>query len=171
MDEQPEITRNHHTGLGLHPKQTAAITLLVQGRSYTATADAVGIERKALWQWRQDPVFRAALSAELATIREAARGRMAALADDAIDALRDIVANGETDAVRIAAVKLIFERISMDSSAAAENMADNGRKLVPVDRLDTIPQDLYLALRAANVMLVDAKAASRELGRRMAERA
>jgi Helix-turn-helix of insertion element transposase len=115
----------------LHPKQHAAITLLVQGRGYTETAEAVGIERKVLWQWRKDPAFRAALNAELASIRQAALVRLLALGEKAVDALEDVLENGETDGARIAAAKLVLERVGVASMEHAR----------PEDATPTSPND------------------------------
>jgi hypothetical protein len=177
MAAQLEITQNDYMPReDLHPKQHAAITLLLQGRSYTSTADAVGIERKVLWQWRKNPAFRAALNAELAAIRQAALVRTLALAEKAVDALQDVLENGETDGARIAAAKLVLDRVGVTRLETARpedatpTSPDEGKTVVLVDNLESISEENRRRLSAAHVVLLDARQVSEELRRRrMAE--
>jgi hypothetical protein len=176
MTDALEKTRNDYVGPELHPKQQAAITLLVQGRSYTVTAEAVGIERKVLWQWRKSPAFRAALNAELAAIRQAALVRMLALGEKAVDALEDVLGNSQSDAARIAAAKLVLERVGLTRSEnarpedATPTSPDGGKMFVLVDDLDNISEENRHRFSAANIELLGRKQVSEELRRRRAER-
>lgn len=111
----------------LSEKQRTAIALLLTGKTNTATAEEIGVDRKTVWAWKQEPAFAAALNAELEALREAAQVRMLALAGKAFDALERMLANADTDSARIAAVKLVLERL-FPSNAPAEGKspADNG---------------------------------------------
>jgi hypothetical protein len=169
-----ESTRNDYIA-ELHPKQHAAISLLVQGRSYTATAEAVGIERKVLWQWRKDPLFRAALNVELGAIRQAALVRLLALGEKAVNALEDVLENGETDGARIAAAKLVLERVGIARTEnarpadATPTTPEEAKTVVLIDDLDSISPENQRRLSAANVELLDRQKTSERLRRHMAE--
>ena len=107
-------------------------------------------------------MFRAALNAELASIREVARVRMLALVEKAVDALEDVLENGEIDGARTAAVRLILERVGITNSGTG-GLGDamtvgpvDRRRLVVVDNLDSISAENRRRLSAANVVLLDA---------------
>ena len=147
---EPESPRNDSDGSReLHPKQLAAIALLATGRHYTEVATAVGVERKTLWTWRQSKPFVAALNAELLSIREAAQARLLSLANKAFDALERTLVETDNDNARIAAVKLVLERLEVTMPGAAADEA--------------------AAAEPTKIVLLDPKKASEELRRRMAE--
>lgn len=139
--ELPELT----------PKQLAAVALMAAGRHYTEVATAVGVERKTLWNWRKTAAFSAALNAEMASIREAAQARLLSLANKAFDALERTLAETDNDNARIAAVKLVLERLDVTMPAAAEESEDSSES----------PGKVY-------VLEGGPKAAAEELQRRLA---
>ena len=75
---------------------TKAIELLADGKSYTEVAKTLGISRRTLLHWRKDPAFMI-LQDEVADGHlHAARHELRALMADAVRALRDSIAPGQT---------------------------------------------------------------------------
>jgi len=131
-------------------KQLAAIPLLATGSHYTEVARAVGVDKRTVWSWRKKPAFVAALNAEMLSIREAAQARLLSLANKAFDALERTLVETDNDNARIAAVKLVLERLEVTMPGAAADEAEEAQS-------------------STKIVLLDPKKASEELRRRMAE--
>jgi hypothetical protein len=83
----------------LTPGQQLAITALASGLSYSEAAEAAGVGRRTLFEWRQLPGFAAALRDELQALRDAAGARLLGLAGRAIDSLEKVLAGDNHPAV------------------------------------------------------------------------
>lgn len=87
--------------------QVIAVDLIVSGLKFVDVARQVGIGREQLWRWRQDPVFRAALSQRRAEMHRARADRFWHLTDKAMDVAEESLDERDpqmaTDVLRIAA--------------------------------------------------------------------
>jgi hypothetical protein len=67
-------------------EQANAIEHLLQGQSDRAVADAVGVARQTIWEWRNhDPLFIAELNRQRSEMWTEARERLKSLANHALD--------------------------------------------------------------------------------------
>lgn len=67
-------------------EQSNAIEHLLQGQSDRAAADAVGVARQTIWEWRNhDPLFIAELNRQRSEMWQEARERLKSLANRALD--------------------------------------------------------------------------------------
>lgn len=67
-------------------EQQNAIDHLIQGKSDRSTAEAVGVSRQTVWEWRnKDPLFIAELNRQRAEMWSEARERLKSLANRALD--------------------------------------------------------------------------------------
>ncbi len=73
----------------LSEKKRAAVELLALGTSYTATAKAVGVDRRTVFEWRQDELFQAEVRRRHQQLWGDAMERLHMLADPAIEVLAD----------------------------------------------------------------------------------
>lgn len=94
----------------LRPEQRAAIEALASGATKEQAATVAGRTRRTLDRWiAGDPAFRAALQATTdEAVKDAAR-RLAALLEDAVTAMHDVVARvSSKDADRLRAAEMIL---------------------------------------------------------------
>jgi hypothetical protein len=90
-------------------EQLNAIDHLLQGRSDRATAEAVGVSRQTIWEWRnKNPVFIAELNKGRRELWTEARERMKTLANIALDAMEREL-NGSDPKAAIASAKYILQ--------------------------------------------------------------
>jgi hypothetical protein len=90
-------------------KQEQFTAALLSHPTVEAAAKAVGIGKTTAWRWRSDPAF--AQRYREAT-REAMRHAGALLqgaAREAVDTLRAILSNGESESARVSAARTILE--------------------------------------------------------------
>jgi hypothetical protein len=71
----------------LSPKQNAAIELLLLGRNMRDIAEAIGIDRRTLFRWRQDELFREELDQRRCELWSVAADRLKALVHPSLDVL------------------------------------------------------------------------------------
>ena len=71
----------------LNEKQRAAIELLVVGKSYSAAAKAINIDRSTLFRWRQDELFHQALEERHQELWSEATQRLRGLVHPSLDIL------------------------------------------------------------------------------------
>lgn len=97
----------------LTAKQQAAIERLLTGDTITAAAQAVGIGRRTLQRYFDLPEFKAALMAGSDTAIAVAASKLASLADDAIDAISDVMSTPTTPgaAVRLRAADSLLSHV------------------------------------------------------------
>ncbi len=77
----------------LNEKQRAAIELLILGRKIGDVAEAIGIDRKTLYNWRQDELFREELARRRTELWSRASQRLAAMVHPALDVLEEHLAD------------------------------------------------------------------------------
>jgi hypothetical protein len=95
----------------LSPKQQQAIQSLLNGRTKSQTAAAVGVTPRTLSRWLADPTFHATLAAPAnAAIANAAQ-RLAGSLDDAVAVLAEVMADKDArDQDRLRAAGLVIHR-------------------------------------------------------------
>src|SRR5689334_12867622 len=71
----------------LNEKQRLAVELMAAGQKVGALAQAVGIDRKTLYRWRQEESFQEAIDARRKELWRRASDRIRALLDPAIDVI------------------------------------------------------------------------------------
>ncbi len=82
--------------LALPPPQRAAIEMLTSGHSMIESATAAGVNRTTLYRWlKNDPNFKAAYNAWQHDALATARGKVLALTDAAVDAVRRALTKGD----------------------------------------------------------------------------
>jgi hypothetical protein len=102
----------------LSEKQKSAIELLLLGNSHSATADAINVDRKTLYNWRQDPAFIEALEARRAELWGQAAQRLRAMVHPSLDILQQDLSNRH-------------ERARFRAATAVLRLADLRRTLHP----------------------------------------
>jgi transposase-like protein len=130
LEEDPGTPHNTPFGAReLSPSQHVAIAAIVAGHTYTDVCKALGIDRKTLYAWRQQPRFAAELEAEVRALRQSARVRLSVLADLALDALRDVLQSHPKDAVVVSAARFVLDRLDLDPcSDERESTPDSGNR-------------------------------------------
>jgi hypothetical protein len=97
----------------LTPKQLTALEALLGGATNSAAADAAGVNRCTLRQWRSQPEFQAAMRYLQSQRADTIRNQFAALADCALEAVRKILADETTaPALRLKAALSIIQAAS-----------------------------------------------------------
>lgn len=99
---------------GLTDCQYTAISLLIAGSNHKEIALALGVDRKLLSDWKRDPIFAAALQTELLGIRDAARAKVLSLGSKAVRTLEELLDAPMRPEVRLAAAKIIIDRLDGD---------------------------------------------------------
>lgn len=72
-------------------KQERAILLLIEGHKAKAVARKLGLCQRTLDRWKQDPTFCAVRDATRQRVFDGAVAKLAFMADEAIERLRDIL--------------------------------------------------------------------------------
>jgi transposase-like protein len=106
-----------------------AVELLEKpGASYSKVAAELGINRRTLWVWRQDPLYRLVESEYLDGAMSAARAELKAMVLDAVKVLREsltaVVASKEDAAtwkVRQDAAKAVLDRVGITEKTIGED--------------------------------------------------
>lgn len=94
-------------------EQQNAIDLLIQGKSDKATAEAVGVSRQTVWEWRnRDPLFIAELNRQRSELWSEARERLKSLANRALDVLESQLDSNDSKA-SLAAAKYVLQGTSL----------------------------------------------------------
>jgi hypothetical protein len=82
---------------------------LLQGQSDKAAAEAVGVSRQTVWEWRNhDPLFIAELNRQRFEMWDEARERLKSMANRALDVLEQQLGSGDSK-VSLAAAKYILQ--------------------------------------------------------------
>jgi hypothetical protein len=93
----------------LSQEQMNAIEHLLQGQSDRAVAEAVGVSRQTVWEWRnRDPLFIAELNRQRSEMWYEARERLKALANRALDVVELQLGSGDPKA-SLAAAKYVLQ--------------------------------------------------------------
>lgn len=90
-------------------EQQNAIDHLLQGQSDRAAAEAAGVSRQTVWEWRNhDPLFIAELNRQRFEMWDEARERLKSMANRALDVLEQQLGSGDPK-VSLAAAKYILQ--------------------------------------------------------------
>jgi transposase len=93
----------------LSQEQLNAIEHLLQGQSDRAVAEAVGVSRQTVWEWRNnDPLFIAELNRQRLDLWSEARDRLKSLANRALDVLEQQLDSSDPKAA-LAAAKYVLQ--------------------------------------------------------------
>jgi small-conductance mechanosensitive channel len=93
----------------LSQEQLNAIEHLLQGQSDRATAEAVGVSRQTVWEWRKrDPLFIAELNRQRSEMWTEARERMKSLANRALDVV-ELQLGSDDPKASLAAAKYVLQ--------------------------------------------------------------
>jgi hypothetical protein len=108
---QAKPDKTFHRYKPLTPEMENAIDLLVTGKPDREVAEAVGVSRQTIAQWRQHPMFMAELNQRRQTLWADAHARLRALIGGAVDVIEDALRNGDLKAAIevLKAVKLYGE--------------------------------------------------------------
>jgi transcriptional regulator with XRE-family HTH domain len=90
-------------------EQLNAIDNLLQGKSDRAIAEAVGVSRQTVWEWRnKDPLFIAELNRQRVELWSEARERLKALANRALDVV-ELQLGSDDPKIALAAAKHVLQ--------------------------------------------------------------
>jgi hypothetical protein len=90
-------------------EQENAIEHLLQGKSDRSVAEAVGVSRQTVWEWRnRDPLFIAELNRQRVELWSEARDRLKSLANRALDVI-EIQLGSDDPKVALAAAKHVLQ--------------------------------------------------------------
>ena len=93
----------------LSQEQMNAVEHLLQGKSDRAVAEAVGVSRQTVWEWRNnDPLFIAELNRQRSAMWWEARERLKSLANRALDVVELHLNSGDPKA-SLAAAKYVLQ--------------------------------------------------------------
>jgi hypothetical protein len=79
--------QNDLNGNCLSDKQATAIDMLVMGKTYQSIADALAVDRKTIYRWRQDEDFKEELSRRRRERWSAATDRLQSMIDDSLSVI------------------------------------------------------------------------------------
>ena len=99
-------------GDNLNEKQLAAIDLLSCGKSYTAVAKSIDVDRRTIYRWRQNPEFAGTLEERRLELWEEASERLRALVQPSLDVLEHQL-NDRYDRARFAAATAILRMANL----------------------------------------------------------
>ena len=91
-------------GENLSANQKRALAALIEHKTVTAAAEAVGLTRKTIYQYLQDPAFRAALTNAERGLIDGAGVRLLAGQEQALDTLEALMGDRDATNRRLAAV-------------------------------------------------------------------
>jgi hypothetical protein len=107
-------------------KRTQALELILAGHHDVDIATALGVHRKTIYRWREDPEFAEELEERRTEMRDAVYARLMAMGDDAMTALGDMVrgvnAAGQAvkaDMARVKAIQVWSELLGVHKNAPA----------------------------------------------------
>jgi len=102
-----KLTEKHHR----------AIELMILGMKGIDIGAKLNIAPETISRWRADFDFQAALNQQLKDNQQAARDRLRALTDTALEAFEDILSNSADDKARLAAATKILELAKLSAPA------------------------------------------------------
>ena len=123
---KPDKTRQ------LSIEQENAIDHLLQGKSDRATAEAVGVSRQTVWEWRKkDVLFIAELNRQRYELWSEAKERMKSLANRALDVVELQLGSGDPKAALAAARYVLQGTQLLGDTRSANKGTDNSRGFDP----------------------------------------
>jgi hypothetical protein len=131
-------------------EQMNAIDHLLQGQSDRAVAEAVGVSRQTVWEWRnRDPLFIAELNQQRLELWSEARERLKTLANRALDVLEEQLDSGDPKAA-LAAAKYVLQGTQLLGDT---NLSLNG----PTTPEEVIMEKLRIEARKELMAEIDPK--------------
>jgi transposase-like protein len=100
--------------------------LLDQGKSYSAVAADLGVDRRTLYEWRRDPMWRVLRDDLHEGILQAARDEFRSMLRFAVGVVRKALV-GKADATQLRAAELVLDRAGLSvaqAEGALEQMTD-----------------------------------------------
>ena len=91
------------SGNDLTYKQRKAVSALLSTQTIGKAADLAGVSEKTIKRWREDPIFREALTEAINETTAGVLRRLAAGRDAALDGVYDLMTSAESEGVRLRA--------------------------------------------------------------------
>ena len=104
----------------LQDNQARAVVLLVGGATETAAAQAVGVSRQTVWEWRKSAEFQAALNRERAAARQAWQDEAQGLNATALNVIREALTQEDDAALRYRAACFVLAKSGLLSGGLPE---------------------------------------------------
>lgn len=103
-----EMAKTDKIRQALSIEQENAVEILLQGRSDRSVADAVGVSRQTIWEWRnRNPVFIAELNKRRSEMWREARERLKSLANRSLDTVEQQLGS-EDPKIALSAAKYVL---------------------------------------------------------------
>lgn len=135
-----------------HPAQRArrqrCLELLLSGRTATEIAAELGIDRRTIYRWRQDPEFAEAVQERQDEVRDTIHAALVAMTPDAMAALRGSFDAVKVDMARIKAVQVWSELLGLHKNAPARPVERTAELETEAD-LQRLLEDVPLPLLRA----------------------
>ena len=141
MTEEPTKSDKNRP---LSIEQQNAIEILLQGRSDRSEAEAVGINRSTLYEWRKNPIFVAALNRQRNDMWKDSRERLKNLAGLALDTIERQLAN-EDGRIALTASKIILKSNRMLGETDLPLCSLEDPQAIVFDKLKKEAQDELLS--------------------------
>ena len=111
METKTDKNQHSWTESGLTPLQEQAAVLLASGKSITAIAEELEINRSTIYEWQDILTFRCFYNKQCEIIRERIKACLFGVQDKAFDAIKDIL-EGDNPAIKLKAAIWLIERAS-----------------------------------------------------------
>lgn len=143
-DGQPRITE---------ADGARAVALRLQGLTWQAIADEIGMSRQSVYEWRKREGIDEQLSALRAEVTESVRLKLLDLTSDAVEALRSVLKDTRQKACdRIAAAREVFRALeARPEIEAAQHHGEEERARVVI--VDTATEEEHAHLARLNAAL------------------
>lgn len=125
-------------------EQQNAIEILLQGRSDRSVAEAIGVNRSTIWEWRKNPNFVAALNKQRNLMWKDSRERLKNLAGVALDTIERQLAN-EDGRIALTASKIILKSNRMLGETDLPLCSLEDPQAIVFDKLKKEAQDELLS--------------------------
>lgn len=102
-------------------KRARAMDLLLTGRSTAEVAAELGVNRRTVNRWREDPEFDEEFQGRQDEIRDALHARLVGHTLELVDVLVDVAKNADEKGIsRVKAVQVAFELLGVHRTAPAK---------------------------------------------------
>lgn len=108
----------------LSEKQSVAIEMIAMGKSYQFVADALAIDRKTLYLWRQDEDFKDALSERRREMWSSATDRLRGMLEKSLDVIEQQL-DDRFDRSRFRAASTVLRVAGLNKCMPQRNESDD----------------------------------------------
>ena len=130
--------------LELTEAQRQAADLLALGQRAGDVAQAVGTTPEVIAEWRQTPLFMAAVNAQLQDARESTRQRLRGLASVALDTVEQVIGDPAAPAqLRLQAALKVLDLVGAKDYAKAEIGSADPADVAKEQQRDRFMKDLF----------------------------